>query len=503
MVDEFAMYLRKSRKDNDMELHGVDTLERHEKILTAYAAANGLSIGKIYREVVSGDSIESRPEMIQLLHDVRQCKWRGVLVMEVERLARGDTKDQGTVAEAFKYSETLIVTPNRVFDPNNEADEEYFEFGLFMSRREYQTIKRRMQAGIKQSTLEGNYLCPLPPYGYTIVSNGKRNRTLSPHPEQAKIVQMIFGWYTQDMLSVCKIVRNLTDLRIPTAKGLASWSSYSVGHILENPAYIGKVTHGRYRKKKEYIDGVYKAVNKKSADGEYIIADGKHPPLVDVDTWNAAQARLSTVPRVKQDNELKNALAGILYCRECGKAMHQKITVNPSGRYSRYIHRIGTACPNIHGTASAREVMASVSAALRKNIADCETRLKSPQNAVDNDDMISALEKTLELLKSKKSRLFSFLEDGLYTKDEFLERKAEIQKAIDSTEASIAAERAKKDTIVNYRDTIFRLSEALNAIDNPDIPAKTKNDLLKQIVKRVNYSRKTCKEPFEIDMELL
>ena len=47
-------------------------------------------------------------------------------MVEVERLARGDTKDQGTIAEAFKYTNTKIITPTKIYDPQNEFDEEYF-----------------------------------------------------------------------------------------------------------------------------------------------------------------------------------------------------------------------------------------------------------------------------------------------------------------------------------------------------------------------------------------
>jgi site-specific DNA recombinase len=38
--------------------------------------------------------------MQQLLSEVEQGKWKGVFVVEVERLARGDTIDQGIVAQA-------------------------------------------------------------------------------------------------------------------------------------------------------------------------------------------------------------------------------------------------------------------------------------------------------------------------------------------------------------------------------------------------------------------
>ena len=146
-LGEYLIYLRKSRSDSELEKMGVDVLERHEQILLSLAKQMKLSIGGIYREVVSGDSISARPEMQKLLSEVESGRWKGVLVMEIERLARGDTVDQGIVQRAFQYSGTLIVTPAKVYNPDNEFDEEYFEFGLFMSRREYKTIKRRMQTG--------------------------------------------------------------------------------------------------------------------------------------------------------------------------------------------------------------------------------------------------------------------------------------------------------------------------------------------------------------------
>lgn len=131
----YAIYLRKSRADIEAESCGEgETLARHEKTLLSLGKKMGLQIGQIYKEIVSGETISARPVMQQLLCAVEQGVWEGVLVMEVERLARGDTIDQGIIAQAFKYSDTKIITPMKVYDPQNEFDEEYFEFGLFMSR---------------------------------------------------------------------------------------------------------------------------------------------------------------------------------------------------------------------------------------------------------------------------------------------------------------------------------------------------------------------------------
>ena len=57
----YVIYLRKSRKDSDLEALGIDVLKRHEETLLELARSRSLPIGAIYREVVSGDSIDARP----------------------------------------------------------------------------------------------------------------------------------------------------------------------------------------------------------------------------------------------------------------------------------------------------------------------------------------------------------------------------------------------------------------------------------------------------------
>lgn len=154
-MEHCCVYLRKSRKDREAEEQGQgETLARHEKMLREFAKKQNITISKFYREVVSGESIATRPVMQELLSDVEKGLWDGVLVVEVERLARGDTMDQGLVSQTFKYSNTKIITPLKVYDPNDDFDEQYFEFGLFMSRQEYKTINRRLHAGMIASIKE-------------------------------------------------------------------------------------------------------------------------------------------------------------------------------------------------------------------------------------------------------------------------------------------------------------------------------------------------------------
>ena len=83
-MDEYCIYLRKSRADNELEARGEgETLKRHERALLDLAKKMNIVIGKIYKEIVSGESITSRPEVQKLLEDVESGIWTGVLVMEV------------------------------------------------------------------------------------------------------------------------------------------------------------------------------------------------------------------------------------------------------------------------------------------------------------------------------------------------------------------------------------------------------------------------------------
>jgi DNA invertase Pin-like site-specific DNA recombinase/uncharacterized protein YlaN (UPF0358 family) len=501
---QYAIYLRKSRKDKSLEDNGIDTLERHEKALRDLAERQGLEIGEVYREVVSADSIEDREEMKRLLKDVHNNKWAGVLVFELERLARGDTKDQGIVAEAFKYSETLIITPIKTYDPNNETDETYFEFGLFMSRQEYKTIKRRLNAGVILSILEGNYLAPIAPYGYDIVDRGRRDRTLKPN-DKAKIVQMMFRWYTVDKISFCEIAQKLTDMGVPSPKGYSYWTSFSVTKIIKNDAYIGKVRHGKWKDVKEYDQetGKLKTVQRLQKDEDVIIADGKHPALIDMDTWNIAVSRHTLNTRIRKNTELSNPLAGLLRCSECGLMMQYKKTVRPTKTYEWFRHRSDYATNCNCNTSDYKDVMDALVFTLREYIADFEVKLEgtSKVEAQQHADMISEMEKNLEALKARRKKVLIAYEDDVYTKEEFEERKADINADITMLSARIEEAKNTAPEEIDYQEKIVKFSEAVELIRS-GASAKDINDYLKEILCEIRYSRPSKIEPFTLVLTL-
>lgn len=344
----YCLYLRKSRTDLDAEANGeTETLARHEKILLDLAKRMHLDVTEIYREVVSGETISSRPVVQRVLNEVENGLWDGVLVVEVERLARGDTIDQGIVSRAFKFSNTKIITPLKTYDPNNEYDEEYFEFGLFMSRREYKTIRRRLTQGRISSAKEGKHTASKPPYGYDRlhVESGK-GYTLIPNEKEAATVKMMYDWFVNGELQddgsykkigTMAIANRLTDLQIPTPRGNSVWSQRTVHWILHNPVYTGKIRWGYKKDKKYIVDGVVKRKRVISQEKDQVLVEGLHPAIISEDLFEQAQSIFAEggTPAVTTSRELKNPLSGIVVCGICGAPLRYKIGYN---RCSNMLH---------------------------------------------------------------------------------------------------------------------------------------------------------------------
>lgn len=121
MINDVAIYLRKSREDEELK---EETLARHETMLLEYCKRNKLNIVKIYKEIVSGESIANRPEMQRLLDDVAAGLYNGVVCVEIERLSRGNQIDQVEILDVFKGSNTKIYTLNKVYDLTKEDMDE-------------------------------------------------------------------------------------------------------------------------------------------------------------------------------------------------------------------------------------------------------------------------------------------------------------------------------------------------------------------------------------------
>lgn len=502
---EYAIYLRKSRADLDAEAHGEgETLERHRVALMELAQRRGLSIGAVYDEIVSGETIAARPKMQQLLTEVEEGLWKGVLVMEVERLARGETIDQGIVAQAFKYSNTLIITPMKTYDPSNEFDEEYFEFGLFMSRREYKTINRRLQAGRRTSAKEGKWLGGKVPYGYDSCKL-PREKGYSLVPNQdADTIRTLFQLFTSDpRLGTIKLANKLNELGYRSATG----KPFNVGivkEILHNPLYAGYITYGRRAIKKTMRGGDISYQYPRAK--EYPIYKGRHEPLISEEVWQATQSKLAarSFHPIRHNKNMQNPFVGLLICQKCGHKMQARPNAH-GGRTVFCYHYCGIVSSTMD------EVEAALLHALRAWLCNYTAQSQAaevsdaPAKAASEASLIR-LQTELAAVQEQLSRAFEFVETGVYTPEIFAERQKVLAARQESITQAISHCEAELDYYQQQELTRDRLIPAVTHVIEVYEQAQTaqeKNELLKSVLKRVEYQKsRPASDPQGSDLQL-
>ena len=488
----YAIYLRKSREDIESEKYGEgETLARHEKILTTLAEKRNLTIGKIYREVVSGETISERKEMQKLLKDVENEKWTGVLVVEVERLARGDTADQGRVSKAFKYSHTKIITPVKTYDPDNEFDEEYFEIGLFMSRREYKTINRRLQRGREISVSEGKFVGNIAPFGYDRIKlKDAKGYTLAINQDEAPIVKEIFRLYTFESNTISSVVKQLNNINLKPRLS-NEWTISSVKDILSNPTYIGKIVWNRRKQKKKTKNG--HLIISRPRNQEYLIYDGLHEPLIHINTWDLVQEkRKRNIPKVKHNNIVQNPLVGLVFCEKCGKPMQRRPYTKADNPATLICSN--SKCDNV--SSKLYIVEDKIIGALKiwlKNYKIDYDNLQSNSKADNNkmiEQSITSTKKALEKENTKLNKIYDFLENGVYSRDEFINRSKSIKDNIQSLEEKLKEYQellAKNEEIQTQKEVIIPKLENVIDLYHKLETAEDKNILLKSIIAKITY----------------
>ncbi|SFI99579.1 Site-specific DNA recombinase [Thermoflavimicrobium dichotomicum] len=495
-----AMYLRKSRADLEAEARGeAETLAKHKKTLLEVAKQQNLNIVKIYQEIISGESIIHRPEMIKLLEEVEQGLYDAVLVMDMDRLGRGNMQDQGYILDTFKRSKTKIITPRKVYDLENEFDEEYSEFEAFMARKEFKIIKRRLQSGRLRSVKDGNYVGARPPYGYQKTKKEDGSITLVPDPEQAPVVKMIFEWYTSEdpneRMGTTNIAKKLNELGIPSYYG-GDWSNNVVLQILRNPVYIGKIAWGKVKRIKSSDPN--KGVDARMRpEGEQTIVDGKHESIISEEIFQKAQEirQKKRHPRWKPNTTLQNPLAGLVICGICDATM----VLKRSNRKNKLPHLI---CDN-KGKGGNCNKSSRLEHIEKRILESLEDWLKQYKLRFDPNDLVSqsskievyqmtikSIQEEIRSLQKQKQRLHDLLERGIYDEETFLDRSQNIAKRLANARESLEKaihdlnyEQEKMNARMRIIPQVEHVLEVYHQLDT----AEQKNILLKTVIDKCIY----------------
>ena len=480
----YLMYLRKSRQDDPNETVE-EVLAKHETRLQEYALrALGGTIPEenIYREVVSGESIEDREEIQKVLARIEDPAIRGVLVVDPQRLSRGDLEDCGRLINDFRYSSTKVVTPTMSFDLSDKPQRRYFQDELLRGRDYLEYVKDTLRLGRESAARRGCYISATPPFGYNRVKIGK-DWTLEPN-EDADAVRLMFEWYVNEGLSLGALARRLDEYgyRAPQGKG---WCRWSIRPMLKNVHYIGKVRYNKLQKVTLMEGGARVQTMQQRPEDEVIIVEGKQPAIISEELFAAAQSRLQNNPRMWDDEKLVNVLAGVLVCAKCGKTLIIRRSKTARDRYM---------CPNrpqCTKSALAEDVLNAVTVALEQaELPKLRAKLENGEGdaAAIQKKRLAKLAKQMEDYRNQEDTQYELLETGKYTQAVFDRRNAALRDKMEACEAEMRQARAAMPKNVDYSERIVSLENAIDALQDPELSNKETNRMLRTIVDRIEYS---------------
>lgn len=496
--DEMLIYLRKSRSD-DPTLSVEEVLRKHETILDEWCTKNlGEKVPETnkFREVVSGETIDDRPEIQKVLRMIENPKYKAILVVEVQRLSRGDLEDAGRLIKLLRYTSTFVITPPKTYDLRDEYDRDIFERELKRGNEFLEYQKKIMGRGRLLSVSQGNYIGSIPPYGYNKIWVTEGNRkcpTLAENKEQADIVRLIFDLYVNKNLGYQRICNTLDDMKITPPKG-EYWSPAALKDMLINIHYIGKVKWN-WRKTITIVeDSEIVKTRPKAQIGEYLVYDGKHEAIVTDEIFNAAQEKLGKNNRTPAFKKIRNPFASILFCK-CGKSMSLRFYKKKDGT-ERCSPRL--LCDHKYcdvGSCTYDEFVNGISNILEQCIKDFEAKLNNgDNNSVKlHQNLIKNLENKLKDLQAKELSQWEAQSDpnpeNRMPQEIFKQLNAKLQKEKDEVQQALHQAYKSMPEPVNYEDKIIQFKDALSALNNPKIEPETKNILLKSCIDRINYNR--------------
>lgn len=304
----FCLYARKSTESDERQAMSIDSQVKEMK---AMAEKDGLFIKEIRQESHSAKSSGLRPVFNQLLTDIREEKFNGILTWAPDRLSRNagdlgslvDLMDQKKLVKIQTYSQSFSNNPNEKFLLMilcSQAKLENDQKGLNVKRG----LRAKCEAGWRPN---------MAPLGYLNVMNNNRISYVKLDPDRAPTVKQMFNRVAEKGQSGRVLKRWLDQIGFTTRsdKPIALSKIYT---ILKNPFYYGEF---------EFDGKKYK---------------GNHEPLITKELFDKVQRRLIAPDR--EWNKQVFPFKHLCICGSCGASVvgEEKYRELKSGGFRKHVY---------------------------------------------------------------------------------------------------------------------------------------------------------------------
>jgi site-specific DNA recombinase len=312
-----AIYRRISTDED----HQPYSLDAQEQRLRAYVSSQpDWQLVRTFTDQASGATTD-RPGLARALTEAKAGRYDLLLVYRVDRFARS-VRGLATLLEQLDAAGVAFRSATEPFDTTTAAGRMMVQMLGVFAEFERATIIDRVISGMERKAARGEWCGGSRPYGYTVDST---TGYLQVSPDESPLVPIIFDLYVKQHLGAKSIGNWLSERGHRTRSG-RPWNHIAVLTVLRNRAYVGEV----------FFRNNYHPA--------------PHPPLIDSETFVAAQRILETRGENhsrRASNKSDYLLAGLISCTHCGARFVGGAANGSKYRYRYYTcfsrHRYGTS----------------------------------------------------------------------------------------------------------------------------------------------------------------
>jgi DNA invertase Pin-like site-specific DNA recombinase len=315
---KYCLYARKSTEQEDKQALSI---ESQVKEMITLAEREGLEIVEIKRESHSSKEVGQRPVYNELINEIRQGKFNGILTWAPDRLSRNagdlgsvvDLMDQGLLHEIRTYGQKFTNNPNEKFLLMILLLMILGSQAKLENDNKMVNVKRGLRARCEMGLWPS-----VPPTGYLSHSDRNKKCEVVLDEQRADVIKQMYEKVAYDGWSGRKLFYWLKDdIRFRTKHGKPLTLS-NIYIILKSTFYYGEF---------EYPKG----------GGQWY--KGIHDPIITKDLYLQVQDRI-TSDHVVRDQNKEFAFTRMITCGLCGSGVtaDEKFKKLKDGTTNRYVY---------------------------------------------------------------------------------------------------------------------------------------------------------------------
>ncbi|MGG1677324.1 recombinase family protein [Neobacillus sp. NRS-1170] len=463
-----ALYVRVSTDEQFKEGYSIDSQKDN---IRNFTKSQGWIIQEEYFEEGFSAKNLQRPSIQKLISDAKSQKFDVVVFYKLDRLVRS-VSDLNSLLQLFDDNKIAIRSVTEPFDTTTAIGRFLITLVAAIAQWERETISERVVINMTKKANLGERNGGKAPFGYTL-EEGR----LIINEEEARFIRDIFKLYTSGK-GMRSIVLYLNQFGI-------NKDIRSIGRIIENPVYSGKLRWANNSKRDVIISDV-------------VI----HQPIIEEKQFNLAQQLRSQRSLEGKKATSPYPFSGVLRCGRCGGPL--------SGYYKKARGSKHYICINKKNKGTCDLPMFTEKAltdVFLENLSpDDPARFFNLTNDFDLDSkekmdqsqFLKELEKEISSIKTRKKNWLMALGNGVISQEEYLTMTQEDTKKEEMLqeqlkELSLEKVSLDRDSVLSLLRSISTLWEAASDYEKKSFI----NELFTKIVVDVpaSYYRAPGKTP--------